>query len=88
MRIVPRVAAALITVRVAPLGTTPVTSSGRILRQQRESAVVTHPSPLACQDLTGAALELLPVMCCPAFLLVNSIMLILIASAPPGPNMN
>ena len=44
------------------------------------------PAPLASQDLTDAALELLPVTCCLTFLLVNRIMMIWIDSAPPGPN--
>jgi hypothetical protein len=82
----PGVSALLPTVRVVPFATSPFASSGRILRQRRENAAVAHPSPLAGRDLTGARLEPPPVMYCLAFLLVNSIMMILIDSAQPGPN--
>ena len=65
MRVVPGVAALLVTCGFAPSVPERILLSERFLRQRRESAAVTRPAPLARQDLTGAALEPLLVIVVP-----------------------
>jgi len=65
VRLVPCVAAALVTVRIALSVPERLLLPERILRLRRESAAVTRPLPLTHQNLTSATLELPPVIVAP-----------------------
>jgi hypothetical protein len=60
VRTVPFISAALVSFRFVPSVPGRILLFKRILRQRQESAAVTRPLPLACQDRTGTALEPLP----------------------------
>ena len=60
-RLVPVIAPSFHTVRAA-VRYQPFAPSQHILRLRPASAAVQHPAALACQDITGAALEVPPFM--------------------------